>query len=316
MRRTVFLIIGFLEIVVAGVLMTLGWQLPTAADVEEGVQRVDGVTRRTGKHVRLLQQQVRELRRPELYELADRLERQTKVVTGTMRDQRVDFDMVHTVGNALGDVAKGLDGLAKTLDPQALGKLGEGLGATASYLDEKVVPTAGAAANQLDEASAGLRADAKQLGALLRETPPNLKAARDVYDGLGRFSAGLDKMSSGLKVSRLDTMREGFEGLESSLTTGAEQVERLASYRYPVVTMERFKPSVSQRLFWPEGERIADGMRKAAKGASAAREELDGMAADLPRLRGSLEEGKKMADKTREALGLALQHQDKLEALL
>ena len=37
--------------------------------------------------------------------------------------------------------------------------------------------------------------------------------------------------------------------------------------------------------------------RKAAKGASAAREELDGMAADLPRLRGSLEEGKKMAVK-------------------
>src|SRR5947209_20085311 len=111
-----------------------------------------------------------------------------------MRAREGDLGKGHTVGNALGDVAKGLDGLAKTLDAHALGKLGEGRGATASYLDEKVVPTASAAADQLEEASAGLRADAKQLGALLRETPPNLKAARDVYDGLGRFSAGLDQM--------------------------------------------------------------------------------------------------------------------------
>src|SRR5947209_15360321 len=123
-----------------------------------------------------------------------------------MRAREGDLGKGHTVGNALGDVAKGLDGLAKTLDPHALGKLGEGLGATASYLDEKVVPTASAAADQLEEASSGLRADAKQLGAtpsslpqadrrrrsssglradakqlgaLLRETPPDLKAARD-----------------------------------------------------------------------------------------------------------------------------------------
>src|SRR5262249_31944540 len=68
--------------------------------------------------------------------------------------------------------------------------------------------------------------------------------------------------------------------------------------------------------FWPEGDTIAEGLRKAAVGMKAARKEMDSMVDDLPPLRGSLAESRKILDKTREALGKALEQQDKVERLL
>jgi chromosome segregation ATPase len=111
-------------------------------------------------------------------------------------------------------------------------------------------------------------------------------------------------------------MRAGFRGMENSLTTGAEQVERLAGYTYPVFRMNGLRPEVSHRQFWPEGEEIAEGMRKAAAGVSAGNKELEDMAADLPKFRASLAESSKMVEKLQEALGLALEQQDKVEPLL
>jgi DNA repair exonuclease SbcCD ATPase subunit len=151
---------------------------------------------------------------------------------------------------------------------------------------------------------------------LLRQAPPDLNAAKEIHDGLARFSDGLDQMNRRLKPQRLDTMREGFRGLESSLTAGAEQVERLSGVTYPYVTISNLKPQVERRKFWPEGDKIAEGMRKAAEGVQAAGEELDGLTGDLPKLQASLEESRKIADKTREALATALKQQDKVETLL
>jgi chromosome segregation ATPase len=111
-------------------------------------------------------------------------------------------------------------------------------------------------------------------------------------------------------------MREGFKGLEQSLTTGAEQVQRLSNYTYPLVRFNGWKPSVEYRPFWPEGDQIADGMRKASKGAAAATDELQLLSKELPKLRQALEESRKAAGSTREALAAALKQQDKLESLL
>jgi hypothetical protein len=316
MRRLVFLLMGLLELGVAGVLIAFGCQLPGQGDVERTFGRAGRVTERTGSQVKLFRKQVHDLRRPELMDLGRQLQTETKTVTKTLRSQTIDFDQVRTVGEAMGDVAVGLDGLADTLDGGTLGKVGEGLGATAAYLDEKVAPAASTAAGHLDEATAGLRDDAKKLCVLLRQAPPDLKAAREIHDSLVRFGEGLDKMQEMLKGQRLGTMREGFKGLETSLTTGAEQVDRLSGYHYPIVTLRGLKPEVEQRKFWPEGDKIADGMRKAAAGAKAADEEMAAFEADLPKLRGSLEESRKVADRTRAALALALQQQDKVELLL
>jgi hypothetical protein len=316
MRRAVFLTLGVLEVLVAVVLAVFGWQLPGESDVDETFGRAERVTQRTGDQVKLLEKQVHDLRRPELQDLARQLQDQSRTVTSTLKSQQVDFDQVRTVSGALGDVASGLDGFAQTLDGDNVGKIGEGLGATASFLDEKVAPSAGSAAGRLEESTALLGEDARRLRELLKQAPPDLKATREVHDSLGRFNEGLDRMHELLKAQRLGAMREGFRGLETSLTTGAEQVERLAGYYYPVVTFRGLKPEVEQRKFWPDGDKIADGMRKAAAGAKAADEEMAALEADLPKLRASLEESRKVAVRTREGLALALAQQDKVEALM
>ena len=105
-----------------------------------------------------------------------------------------------------------------------------------------------------------------------------------------RFGDGLEKVQDLLKVERLGTMREGFQGLQSSLETGAGQVDHLSGYYYPVVTFQGWRPHVEDRKFWPEGDKIADGMRKAANGAKAADDQLAALESDLPKLRNSLDE--------------------------
>jgi uncharacterized phage infection (PIP) family protein YhgE len=316
MRRTIFRLLGVLELVVAIVLINLGCQLPRTADVERNFHTAERVTDRSGTQVKLLYQQVQDLRRMELQQLSARLQKQTRAVTTMVRGQAVDFETVRTMSDALGEVARGLSSLADTLDPVAVSKLSTGLGDAADFLEQKVVPSARQAADQIDESTASLRDDARRLSLLLKEAPPDLKSVREVSDSLARFRTGLDKMNALLKPQRLETMREGFRGLETALTAGAAQVERLAAYTYPALQLNGSRPQVQQRPFWPEGGEIADGMRKAAAGAVAAGKEVDSMAANLPEIRAALGESSAMADKVRETLGLALQSQDKLEPLL
>jgi len=315
-RRIVFLVLGLLELLLAAVLIQLGREIPSQAEVAHGFSNAQRVTDRAGDQVQLLQEQVKSLRRMEIQQLSDRLQQQTRAVTRTLRDQSVDFDTVCTLRDALGEVADGLTGLADTLDPSTFGKLSTGLRETAAFLDEKVIPNAEKAADHLDESTAALRSDAKRLSSLLKESPIDLKIVRGVYDSLGHFQDGIDKMNGTIKTQRLDTMREGFRGLETSLTTGSEQVERLSAYTFPIVTFSGLRPEIHQRPFWPDGDKIADGMRKAAAGATAAGKQLDDMAEELPRIRASLAESSKVIGKLRETLALALEHQDKVEPLL
>ncbi|MBY0523745.1 MAG: hypothetical protein K2R98_10125 [Gemmataceae bacterium] len=316
MRRVIFLILGLLELAIGIVLFAFGCQLPSREEVNRGFHGAERVTDHAGTQVRILRRQVQELRQPKLQQLANDMRTQTHVVTRTLKSQQVDFDTVRTMRDALGEVADGLDSMARTLDATHVAKLGDGLGETAEFLDQKVVPGALKTADRIDESTAALRTDAKRLDALLKQAPLDLKAAREIHDSLGRFGEGLDKMNALLKLQRLDTMREGFKGLEEALTSGADQVERLSSYTYPVVTFNGFKPEIEQKQFWPDGENIAKGMRKAAQGAIAAGKELDGLNKDLPQLRTSLDESRKVVAKTREALGVALEQQDKIEPLL
>ena len=316
MRRAVFLVMGLLEFALAAVLLVFGCQLPPESEIDDTFSKAEHATQKSSGQIKNLRDQVRDLRRPELYDMALQLQAQSKTVTVTLKSQNIDFDQARTVSTSLGDVANGLEGFGEALDGDNIKKIGDGFGATADFLDLQVAPAAGRAADSLDRSTEALRDDAKKLSELLRQAPPDLKATREVHDSLVRFAEGLDRMHALLNAERIGTMREGFKGLDTSLSTGADQVDRLAGYHYPVVTMRGLKPEVEQRKFWPDGEKIAEGMRKAAAGSKAADEEMSALEKDLPKLRASLEESKKVADKTREALALALTQQDKVEVLL
>jgi uncharacterized phage infection (PIP) family protein YhgE len=318
MRRIVFLSLGSIECAVALVLFAFAWTLPGRTEVDQHVGRVENVTRQSGSEVSHLHDQVRQLRtrQPQMKDLAQRLQTQSDDMIANLRAQEVDFDTVTAITDTLGDVADGLDGFSQTLDPKGVQQLGKGLGATADFLDQQVAPGADRAAEHLEQSTVLLRTDAERLAKLLRDAPLDLNSAREVHESLGKFGEGLQRMNHTLRPENVETMREGFRGLESSLNAAADQVEQLAGLSYPVMTVSGMRIHVEHRPFWPQGGAMAEGMRKAAKGAATAAKEMEMLAADLPKLRDGLEESRKLVDKTREAIGTALKEEKTVGPLL
>lgn len=277
MRRTVLIGLGLLEIAIAILLVIMGFKLPSDDEAAKGLARVETITGEAGKQVALLHDSQEEV---------------------------------------LGSVAQGMEAWAQALDPAMIRQLKEGTAQLASFLQDEVAPAAARSAGRLENAVETFQKDAILLSKLLKDVPPDLKAAREIYESLARFGEGLDKVSVTVSAERLRTMREGFKGMEGSLDTGADQIERLASFTYPVVKFNGLKPDITEKSFWPDGEDIARGMRKGAKALSEAGKEIDSQAANLPHIQKSMEESKKAVLRLREMLGKAIANQDQLENVL
>ncbi len=317
-RRIVFLILGVLECLAAIVLLAFAGAMPGAAEVHDGAARVEDLTGKTSAQVARLREELHTLReqRPKLRAMAENLRVQMDLATKNLQGQRIDCSGVQTVGDALGSMAKGLDGLSDALDPDSLQRIADGFKGAADFLDDQVAPAAARAADQLNESTAALGSDVRELGRLLRAAPIDLKAARQIHDGLGRFTDSLDRLNARLDADRIDSLRDSFTGVEGALTTGADEVERASDLTYPTVRLVGLTPIVNQQPFWPDGKKIADGLRRASRGASEANAELDSLGVDLPKLHESLNESRKVAEATRDALGPALRQQDQAEGLL
>jgi uncharacterized phage infection (PIP) family protein YhgE len=318
MRRTLFLSLGILELLVALVLFAFAWQLPGPAEVRDTVGRVERVSRKASGEVARLHGQMRLMRerQPQLKALSQQLRRQLGLVQDNVRSQQIDYQTVRAVRDALGDTAAGLDGLSATLDPKGLAQIGAGLKETADFLDTKVAPGAEEAAERLEKTTAAVRADSLRLAALLKQAPLDLRAAKAASASLGEFDEGLERMLAALKMDNYTAIRDGFQGLETSLKGGAAQVDRLAAVRYPAIKADGLRLDIEQRDLWPEARETAEGMRKAAKGVTAANKELAKIYKELPRLRASLAASRKLVGTTRQALNMALKQQEKLEPLL
>ncbi len=316
MRRPVTLALGVLELAAAGILLAAGLLLPSAGEVRQGFDRLERVTAATSQQVASVREQVRTVRDPRLQQFLTQLEPHLPRIKKRLQGD-VNLETVRQANRSLGSMATALEEWAGALDPALVGQLSDGAVRLADFLDKSVAAAAGDAAARLEKTTEALRKDADALTLLLRDAPPDLKAAREIHDSLGRFSEGLDRVSVIMDPERLKAMREGFKGMEGSLETGAGQVAKLASYTYPVVKLNGFRPpTVDEKSFWPEGDKIADGMRMGAKALKAAGKELDVQVANLPQLQKSLDESRKAVARTRDMLGKAVKDQDKLEVVL
>jgi ABC-type transporter Mla subunit MlaD len=316
MRRTVFLSVGLLEFMIAFALIYLACQIPASEEIQRSFGKVERVTQRASGQIRLLQRQVGLLRRPGLKELARRLKAQAREFAGLIKTQTLDEDSIRALRNSLGEVGNGLDGVASALNPSGFKQIGAGLEETASFLDEKVIPAARRVADRLDASCKVLRADARNFGKIVRALPLDMKNIKAVHDSLGEFSGGLGKMNGMFRPRRVRAIQEGFRGMESSLSLGAGQVERLSNYTYPVLTFDGLRPEIDYRQFWPEGERIGGGMRKAAKGVRAAGKEMEDLFKQLPGFRKAIRASRDLVEKSQETLAVALKHRAQLEPLL
>src|SRR5215210_2157527 len=209
MRRLFLFGLGALEAAIAAALVVVGLQLPARSEVADNFGRVEKVTGGAENQVRLMREQVVDLRKQDLAGKADDLRRHTRTAADTAGRQQIDFRTVEAIARSLADVSKGLTTWADTVDAERMKKVSDGLGQTAEFLDTGVAGPSEKSAAELDAALAGLEKDSARLAALLRQSPPDLKAARAVHDGLGSFDAGLDKLGELLKPDRFDAMKDG-----------------------------------------------------------------------------------------------------------
>jgi hypothetical protein len=316
MRLHITPILGLIEVGLAVVLFLLGLALPARDDVRRGFDGARRATSAAGGQVQSLRDQVAELRRSRLRQSADRLGVATRTISTALRATRLDFDSVRTIRDVTGRAAEGLDGIAGALDPGVLEGLGNGLGATADYLDREVVPAATRAADGLDASSGRLQAGVRQFARLVRQSPPDLKPLREVHDGLARFDEGLGSLQATLDPRRLAALRQAIEGAEGVVDEAARLAERAAGYSYPVVTLDGLKPRVSSRPFWPRGAEVGADMRKVAGGVIALEKEIGALADELPRIQVAVAEGRKSIAATRTTLAGALGRQTEVERLL
>ena len=121
---------------------------------------------------------------------------------------------------------EGADGRADTIDAEHEEGCLPWL--MAGYLETNVADASEKSAADLEKTLAALDRDAGRLATLLRQAPPDLKAAKAVHDGLGSFDAGLDKLNELMKADRLQAMKEGFEGMETALGSTADQVDKVS----------------------------------------------------------------------------------------
>src|SRR5262245_43640695 len=226
MRRYFLYGLAAIEAAVAAALVVIGLRLPTRPEVTANFARVEKVTGGAETQVRIMREQVTDLRTHDLAGKADELRRHTRTAADTAGRQQIDFRTVEAIAHSLADVSKGLNTWADTVDAERMKKVSAGLGQTAEFIDTGVADPSQKSAAELETALAGLEKDSTRLAALLRQGTPDLKGVRAIYDGLGSFGTGLDKLDELLKPDRLDAMRDGMAGLDTSLASTADQVDK------------------------------------------------------------------------------------------
>src|SRR5437016_1656851 len=167
MRRALLLVLGCFELAAAGLLVFLGGQLPSTGDVQKSFARAEGLTGESVTQIHFLRDQLNNVNNPQ-------------------------FGGLREAGDGLGSLADGMEAWAKALDPEMITHLRKGTHDLAAFLENDVAPAAAGAAGRIEKVVETFQKDALALSQLLKEAPPDLKAAKEIHDSLSRFGDGLD----------------------------------------------------------------------------------------------------------------------------
>jgi chromosome segregation ATPase len=318
MAQWILRFLGILELVIAGILLTLVFQLPGSSEIKDRVDRAETVGTRLGQEVKRVRTQLHGFsqRQPEMRQMTRQLEKQLALVSRHLNHQQVDFKTLEALRDALGDTANGVDGISKALDPKVVSQLGDVLHATALYLEEKVVPAAAKAAEQLDQSSEALQKDAERLTLLLRSLRTDRPAIRRTIHQLSNLDQGLDWLETQTKPSRLSVWREQVAGTEKSLTTGAERVEILGRQKIPSFSLLGNGPLFQERPLLPDAARMAKGLRQSAQVLGLVNRYLGSLAEHSSQTESILKELRKGVFSTRQVFETMLHQHAQMEPLV
>ncbi len=280
MRRLVLLSVGLLELCVAFVLLAIVQHLPSSAEVRGGMERAGKVGIQASNQLHKLQDQLQAFRgrQPELNRMTTQLEKHLQEVGKHLSNPDVEFESLMVVRDTLADAALGMEGLATALDPKLVGQLSTTLGATATYIEDKIVPTATSAADQLEASSTTLKEDAERVSALLRTVAADPESYRQGLNRLNQLDHGVGWVMERSTLERLNQSKDHLGTLQQRLLGAAREVERLAGQTYPVVSFQGLVPTVVYRPLWPEGKTLAEGLFQAGDMIKSVQQSLGWLA--------------------------------------
>lgn len=316
MRKLIKLAIAILYFGAGMACFTISMRLPQPEATRQTLHHIQHTLESTKTQLGILEQHLAGVRRADLQQRALSMRERSSELAQRLRERSWDYESATHMRDTLGQLASGLTRWSETFDAEQIRKFATGLSETARFLDENVVQSAEQAAQEVQAFADALSKDAELFSELTRDLSSNWHQAEEVDQALGRLDDGMTRMGRLLDPRRVRAMRVGLSGLEKSLDATAGEVERVAGYKYPVIRFVGWRPEIDERPFWPNGERIAEGLRQSTEGVRAAQEELDALLRDLPVIKDSIEQSRKTLSQTRSALRLALERRDKLEPLL
>jgi len=266
MRRLAFFALGVLELCVAGILLALVYSLPRPGEIHDGMERAERVGQQASRQIHKLRDQLQAFRdrEPELNRMTAQLQKHLQQVGKQLSNPQVDFKALEAVSDALADTARGVEGIAQALDPKVVTQMAAALGATATYLEEKVVPVANQAADQLEASTTTLKEDSERLSQVLRTVANDPQVYRQGVNRLNQVDKGLVWVMERSTPEQLAQAKEHLGSLRQQLAGAAREVDAIAHQTYPVLSFSDFVPVVQHRPLWPEGTTLATGLVQAA----------------------------------------------------
>lgn len=292
-RRYLAWTIVFVEFGLAVALAAFAWSLPGSTDVKLVAQRAEAGTGAAVKQVQELQKTISDLRRPELLRVIDQLEQHTTTVATMLKGQSIDFATLKVVHDSLGDFAKGLDVLAKTIEKDRVQTLADGLGHTADFLDATLAPGAEQAARDIETATVLLQKNGKALQEFMAKAPLDLEAVQKFREALKNYSSTIIRIEGNLRTWKIDKIVDGVQGATGTVETLAKTADTF------------FLKEKAQEL-----RDAAEGL----KSIEAIVVQLDKEV--MPDVQRSLADTRKILDGIGQTLDVALKQQAKIEPVV
>jgi hypothetical protein len=278
MRRRIQLSIGILEATLACVLFVIGGMLPGTESVENSFTRVQHVSRNAESQVRLMREQVAEVRHHDFPRVSAHLRAQTRGFSARWKHAPVDFPTVEAMNDTVLASAVGLDDWSDTLDVK--GRFRETRPAS-----RRDAPQANSLARATQLTRASLEESAAQLDeecrALLTNVGRPLDASAIVQSvsTVERMRILRDQLEYAGSSERFNDLRRATGELENSLETAHRHVELASTAAFPLLVPNgSSQPDVQLVPLWPQGKEAARSLSTTLTAVRNTNQQLDAFA--------------------------------------
>ncbi|QGJ68496.1 Hypothetical protein PBC10988_1550 [Planctomycetales bacterium 10988] len=315
MRQFLMRLVAIGQLLLAVLFGVLAYYVSNFVNVDSLYEDVHKATAVTKSELKAFEKSLAELNQPALIVFTEQLSQHASAVSKTLNMQRMDFKAIQQLSLHFEEMSKGVTELNRSLDPAMLREFSQGIGKTSNFL-KQITPVANQAAQELEASSDSMQQNAEMVADLLKTSSIDFTLLNQLEKNWESFDEGLNHLDDLLTLNGLADMRRGSVGLKDALSTSAKQVEKLSSYTYPVVKLRGFSPpEIDNKKFWPDGERIADGLTEASKGLEQLQAELTRLEKELPRLRDSLKTNRRLFQESEETFQSTINRLKKLEPL-